>query len=158
MRDRDILILPIPPAPTHPEIGPARASSPNHRPQPGVLPAGMTSSTATTFAPDDAGADPAGLVEGLVECPYVNRADGRCASHLNVSDLHFAFDHCFDRFESCPVYAEISAERDRQIAAAAATVEAGSDRPTVSVAPGLNRWKRLSSRLVQLTCRRRRVG
>jgi hypothetical protein len=39
-------------------------------------------------------------------CPFLNQTDDRCAANFHVDHLHFAFTHCFDQFQSCPVYSQ----------------------------------------------------
>jgi hypothetical protein len=40
-------------------------------------------------------------------CPYVNKADRRCTTHLTLVNLAYAFTYCADRHIDCPVYAEL---------------------------------------------------
>jgi hypothetical protein len=50
-------------------------------------------------------------------CPFLNRADSRCANHFSLDKLDRAFDHCFGAYQSCPTYSEMLSERrDRQSA------------------------------------------
>jgi hypothetical protein len=44
-------------------------------------------------------------------CPFLNRTDSRCAAHLCLEDLDYAFRYCFDRYKSCPTYLELLVER-----------------------------------------------
>jgi hypothetical protein len=44
-------------------------------------------------------------------CPFLNRADARCASHLCLDDLQYAFRYCFDRYKTCSTYLELLVER-----------------------------------------------
>jgi len=37
-------------------------------------------------------------------CPFVNRADVRCATHWTLRNLPQAFSHCADRYTVCPTY------------------------------------------------------
>jgi hypothetical protein len=37
-------------------------------------------------------------------CPFVNKADRRCAAHWTLRNLSQAFTHCADRYAVCPVY------------------------------------------------------
>ena len=51
-------------------------------------------------------------------CPFLNRSDARCSAHFSLNHLDDAFDHCFDRYQSCTVYRELLKERrDRRAAA-----------------------------------------
>ena len=50
-------------------------------------------------------------------CPFLNRSDARCSAHFSLNHLDDAFDHCFDRYQSCRVYLELLKERrDRRAA------------------------------------------
>ena len=44
-------------------------------------------------------------------CPFLNRSDSRCAEHLSLDNLPFAFEHCCDNYSACPLYAELLSER-----------------------------------------------
>jgi hypothetical protein len=46
-----------------------------------------------------------------LHCPFLNRADSRCSNHFSLDRLNHAFDHCFDRYKSCPTYLELLVER-----------------------------------------------
>ena len=53
------------------------------------------------------------------QCPFLNRSDARCSAHFRLNHLGGAFQHCFDRYQSCAVYPELLKERrDRRAAAA----------------------------------------
>jgi hypothetical protein len=52
-------------------------------------------------------------------CPFLNRADHRCAGFFSIEGLQHAFEHCFDAYKSCGVYAELLAERQAARAQAA---------------------------------------
>jgi hypothetical protein len=51
-----------------------------------------------------------GRVLGDVECPYVDRYDARCAEHLTVSGMAYAYERCFGEYRRCPSYRELTAE------------------------------------------------
>lgn len=51
-------------------------------------------------------------------CPFLNRSDARCSAHFSLNHLDDAFDHCFDRYQSCAVYRELFKERRERRAAA----------------------------------------
>ena len=53
-------------------------------------------------------------------CPFLNRADHRCAGFFSIEGLQHAFEHCFDAYKSCGVYAELLAERQARRGQAAA--------------------------------------
>jgi hypothetical protein len=44
-------------------------------------------------------------------CPFLNRADRRCADHFSLDHLDHAFEFCFDAYGDCPVYQELLLER-----------------------------------------------
>jgi hypothetical protein len=44
-------------------------------------------------------------------CPFLNRADGRCAEKMNLSSLDYAYRFCFDAYRKCPVYMELLVDR-----------------------------------------------
>lgn len=49
------------------------------------------------------------------ECPFVNRADPRCSAHLSLGGVEFAYDHCFDEYTACSLYAELEDERQTEL-------------------------------------------
>ena len=51
------------------------------------------------------------MSDRVVHCPFLNRADTRCSRHFSLDDLEHAFDHCFDRYKTCPTYLELLVER-----------------------------------------------
>jgi hypothetical protein len=50
-------------------------------------------------------------------CPYIDRADMRCASRLTVLNLRETFQFCFGQPQSCAVYRQICLEESRRNAA-----------------------------------------
>jgi hypothetical protein len=44
-------------------------------------------------------------------CPFLNRADPRCAGHFSLDRLGVAFDHCFGKYKTCASYQELLLER-----------------------------------------------
>jgi len=56
-------------------------------------------------------------------CPFLNRADARCAEHFNMQGLRHAFDHCFGQYSRCPVYFEMLMERRTRRAVAGAEAQ-----------------------------------
>jgi hypothetical protein len=44
-------------------------------------------------------------------CPFLNRADSRCANHFSLDKLDRAFNHCFGSYHSCATYSEMLHER-----------------------------------------------
>lgn len=94
------------------------------------------------------------------ECPYVNLEDSRCSEHLTLSDMGYAFEHCFAEFGGCEVYRVISSERDGR-------GEAEEGKPEVFVAEqvgdgaltpciGETAWRRWRVRLANFTIGRGR--
>jgi hypothetical protein len=51
------------------------------------------------------------MAERADHCPFLNRADTRCADHFTIDGLHHAFEHCFDRYKQCRTYVELLVER-----------------------------------------------
>jgi hypothetical protein len=51
-------------------------------------------------------------------CPFLNRAESRCARHFSLDQLQHTFDHCFGQYETCGVYLELLYERRVKRAAA----------------------------------------
>lgn len=73
------------------------------------------------------------MAERVHHCPFLNRADSRCASNFSLDRLHEAFDQCFDRYATCDAYADLLLERQVRRAEAAALLEASA---TPAPAPG----------------------
>jgi len=95
------------------------------------------------------------------ECPHVNRSDTRCAEHLTMGGLEYAYDHCFASFEHCPVYREMSAEQGSGTLMAARALGSDGDAGVLNLAPrqaGTKTWARLENSVVELTVGRRRLG
>lgn len=71
------------------------------------------------------------MAERVHHCPFLNRADSRCASNFSLGRLGEALDHCFDRYGTCEVYADLLLERQVRRAEAAALLGAadGDRRP-----------------------------
>jgi len=40
-------------------------------------------------------------------CPFVDQDDERCSDHLTLRNLASAFEHCADRYMTCPVFQEL---------------------------------------------------
>lgn len=43
-------------------------------------------------------------------CPFLEKADARCATHLTLANLPRAFRHCADQYALCPVYRRLVGE------------------------------------------------
>ena len=43
-------------------------------------------------------------------CPFLEKSDARCATHLTLANLCGAFAHCADEYASCPTYRKLLAE------------------------------------------------
>ncbi len=39
-------------------------------------------------------------------CPYLEKSDPRCATHMNMRNIVQTFAHCVGRYDMCPVYQE----------------------------------------------------
>lgn len=44
-------------------------------------------------------------------CPFLNRADGRCATFFSLDRLEHAFAYCFGQYHQCRFYVELLVER-----------------------------------------------
>lgn len=44
-------------------------------------------------------------------CPFVDKAESRCAGHWTLQNVGRAFQHCADNYEDCPVYLNLIHER-----------------------------------------------
>jgi hypothetical protein len=44
-------------------------------------------------------------------CPFLNRADSRCAEHFRIDAMQHAFKYCVGRFRACPTYLQLRVER-----------------------------------------------
>jgi len=62
-------------------------------------------------------------------CPFLNRADERCASYFNIDGLGHAYRFCFDRYKACPVYIQLLIERRVRRADAAAAEKSREHTP-----------------------------
>jgi hypothetical protein len=63
-------------------------------------------------------------------CPFLNRADERCASYFSIDGLGHAYRYCFDRYKTCPVYIQLLIERRVKRADAAAAEKSREHTPT----------------------------
>ncbi len=43
-------------------------------------------------------------------CPFLDRSDPRCATHLTLANITRAFAHCADRYCECPVHRQLVRE------------------------------------------------
>jgi len=43
-------------------------------------------------------------------CPFVDKSDARCATHLTLANLLRAFAHCAGDYPLCPVYERLVTE------------------------------------------------
>jgi hypothetical protein len=94
------------------------------------------------------------------ECPFVNLEDPRCAAHLTLNDMGYAFDHCFDNFGRCEVYGVIARECAGRDEAQEGESTDGAREPVVEVTVGTgvreSGWRRWRIRIAALTLGRRR--
>ena len=44
-------------------------------------------------------------------CPFLNRADARCAENFCLERLDHALEYCFDQYQLCPTYLDLLLER-----------------------------------------------
>lgn len=42
-------------------------------------------------------------------CPYLEKSQPRCSTHLSFRNIHQAFSHCAGRYNTCPIYQELRA-------------------------------------------------
>ncbi|WP_428940822.1 hypothetical protein [Fontivita pretiosa] len=62
-------------------------------------------------------------------CPFLNRADPRCARAFSLENLDHAFRYCFGRYTACTVYLELLVERRvKQTASAPARMRGTYDQ------------------------------
>ncbi|MFP4354120.1 MAG: hypothetical protein ACLFUJ_03270 [Phycisphaerae bacterium] len=52
-------------------------------------------------------------------CPFLEQSNPLCAAHLTMSNIASAFAHCADKYEHCPVYAQMLLRQPEQVLAAA---------------------------------------
>ena len=43
-------------------------------------------------------------------CPFLDRSDARCDSHLTLANIARAFAHCADQYTVCPIYRAMASE------------------------------------------------
>ncbi len=46
-------------------------------------------------------------------CPYLEKSDSRCATHLNMRNIVQAYAHCAGCYQNCSVYRELQARHSR---------------------------------------------
>ncbi|NLW86861.1 MAG: hypothetical protein GXY38_08305 [Planctomycetes bacterium] len=44
-------------------------------------------------------------------CPFINKADNRCANHWTLRNIMQTFLHCADSYHACPVYRTLLQEQ-----------------------------------------------
>ena len=88
------------------------------------------------------------------QCPFIDRVDHRCPSYFSLERLDHAFDVCFDRYKSCPLFRELMAERRMRRALGDAATDGGrhvpQDAPALWVAANGSRASHAASRFVQI--------
>ncbi|MBI5725768.1 MAG: hypothetical protein HZA50_17545 [Planctomycetes bacterium] len=47
-------------------------------------------------------------------CPFVDKSEPRCSSHLRLRNIFQAFTHCADRYADCQIYHILQADARRQ--------------------------------------------
>ena len=66
-------------------------------------------------------------------CPFLNRADARCAEKFSIEHLDYAYRFCFDKYQTCPVYLELLVERKVKRVNGSVVRNADSRGPLVQV-------------------------
>jgi hypothetical protein len=79
------------------------------------------------------------MSERVPHCPFLNRADSRCANHFSLDRLGSAFDHCFGEYKACPTYVEMLDERRHRPDATASEPAAHADFPNSAVYATMSR-------------------
>jgi hypothetical protein len=51
------------------------------------------------------------MPDGGAHCPFLNRADARCAGYMSLDALRHSYNYCFGNYPACQVYGELLAER-----------------------------------------------
>jgi hypothetical protein len=91
-------------------------------------------------------------------CPFLNRADRRCAEHFSLDRLGHAFEFCFDAYKTCPTYLQLLVERQvKRVSAGAgvtAVATAARDAGTMKIGSGEDA-SRAQRNLIQITLPRR---
>ena len=44
-------------------------------------------------------------------CPFIDKANTRCADHMTFRNIANAFAHCANRYTACQVYQKLSARQ-----------------------------------------------
>jgi len=84
-------------------------------------------------------------------CPFLNRSDHRCAEHFNLDQLDFALEHCFDQYQTCPIYFELLNERlERRYEGATAPAASQRQQPRIRSPWKGSRTTTNDGRLVQV--------
>ena len=90
-------------------------------------------------------------------CPFLNRADRRCAEHFSLDRLGHAFEFCFDAYKTCPTYLQLLVERQVKRVSGGAGVAAAVKGGDMKIGSGENacRADNADRNLVQITLPRR---
>jgi hypothetical protein len=81
-------------------------------------------------------------------CPFLNRADERCAEYFSLDRMEHALEFCFDKYEACPLYAQLLAERQERRESARTLV--GSSGAAAAAARSASAHDRDARPLVQV--------
>ena len=84
------------------------------------------------------------------QCPFIERVDHRCSCNFSLERLDHAFDVCFDRYKSCPLYRELMAERRTKRGKHEAADHPSDIVPTLWVATPESKAAHAASRFVQV--------
>ena len=83
-------------------------------------------------------------------CPFLNRADRRCAEHFSLDHLQHAFRYCFDAYKTCPLDLEMLVERQVKRVSAGGMVKVAETISTMKIGA-----ENAGHKLVQITLPRR---
>ncbi len=53
-------------------------------------------------------------------CPFLEKTDPRCATHLTLANISRAFAHCAGQYARCPVYQKAQCECSHDLESAQA--------------------------------------
>ena len=83
-------------------------------------------------------------------CPFLNRADHRCASFFSIERLQHAFEHCFHTYKACEVYKELLVERQARRGQAAGGAQVPGQFVWTTACPSRRRESDVTTRFVQV--------
>ncbi|MEO6434245.1 MAG: hypothetical protein ABIP55_00585 [Tepidisphaeraceae bacterium] len=94
------------------------------------------------------------MPQSSTHCPFLNQSDQRCSAFFNLDQLPHAYQYCFDRYTTCPVYDEQLHERQTRRQGAVIHVNPFveitiSAAAAVGVAAGVSNARRGTARYAQ---------